>query len=207
MQLSLAQQATLGHTARVGAWGAGNFENDQALDWLYTVRTSEDSDAVVAGEIRRAIDNPDYLDSIGGAGCRLITAAELLAAAGGDVHPRLRLMTEDREWIASKPLRFDAELAHVARTVLNTLVDPERCELAALWVLESHAPPDREGLDAVQQIATRLDRLLGREPRKVPAVVLTRYTIEAGRVTAAAGARQRSAQTLRTTLSGRSDSR
>lgn len=162
----------------MGAWGTGSFDDDSALDWLRDLRESEDPQRLVAEQVQRAADSSsNYLDSGATAGCQLRAAAELIAAAGGAPSRELLEMKEEAEWLASGALRFDRELARDAREALGVLVDPNRCELAALWVNESFAAPDAEWRAAVGQLAERLDRLLGTS-RRLPSVPLTRWTIE-----------------------------
>jgi len=72
----------------MGAWGAGSFQNDQALEWLGEVE-SEDDVALVEdalGTVAEAAED-DFLDADD---CTVaIAAAEIIAAMGGQPSPRL----------------------------------------------------------------------------------------------------------------------
>ena len=72
----------------MGAWGAGSFQNDQALEWLGEVE-SEDDVALVEdalGTVAEAAED-DFLDADD---CSVaIAAAEIIAAMGGQPSPRL----------------------------------------------------------------------------------------------------------------------
>ena len=62
----------------MGAWGAGPFENDDAMDWAIDLEESGDVGFVV--EALRAAESDGYLDAPEGS--VTIAAAEVVAALG-----------------------------------------------------------------------------------------------------------------------------
>lgn len=47
----------------MGAWGAGPFDNDAALDWVWELDESSDL-GVVRGAITRVTEDAGYLDQV-----------------------------------------------------------------------------------------------------------------------------------------------
>jgi len=96
----------------MSVWGAGIFENDDALDWIYDLADSGSLARVAAAldvVVRNKDDSPELLD------CRIaLSAAEIIAAMHGD--PSIDLPEEAEEWVGDKileneNLRFKAEEA------------------------------------------------------------------------------------------------
>jgi len=78
----------------MGAWGAGNFENDDALDWL-AVLQAEGLQAA-GGAIQDVLTlADDYLEAT--TCCAALAAAEVIAALRG--RPASRLPDELVEWL------------------------------------------------------------------------------------------------------------
>jgi len=110
----------------MGAWGAGSFENDDAMDWVIELAASS-GDAVlhealvpIASSEDRYLEAPD---------CSVaIAAAEAVAAARG--HPSESLPEEVAGWVDAKPI-VATELAVLARTAVERIVD--KSELRDLW--------------------------------------------------------------------------
>ncbi len=61
----------------MGAWGAGNFENDTALDWVWSLEESNDL-SLVESAISDVLNSGDDLDA--DLGCNGLAAAEVVAA-------------------------------------------------------------------------------------------------------------------------------
>jgi len=62
----------------MGAWGAGNFENDAALDWVWDLRESTGLE-MVENAIADVLNCGDYLDA--DVGCIGLAAAEVVLAS------------------------------------------------------------------------------------------------------------------------------
>jgi len=96
----------------MGAWGAGNFENDDALDWL-AVLQAEGLPAAGAAiqDVLTLAD--DYLEAP--TCCAALAAAEVIAALRG--RPASRLPDELVEWLGRVSGDPGEELTTNARRV------------------------------------------------------------------------------------------
>ena len=133
----------------MGAWAAGNFENDDALDLLgeLTADSAVESleklfDAVASAEMRgESIDSPDS--------ARVLAAAELIAAARGHA-------SEDLPDCAGKVLKGlkdpSQELADKACSAVSYVL--MRSELVELW---SDSKDSSEWNRVVSGLIARLD--------------------------------------------------
>ncbi|WP_438705668.1 DUF4259 domain-containing protein [Tabrizicola sp.] len=135
----------------MGAWGAGPFQDDTALDWLEEPFMAEGAVAVKAalGDVM-AIGTDEYLEYDAGVAGR--AAAEVVATSFGKPDP-----TNDDEDLA-KIARFDDEvraLPGIRVLAGNALVrlSGENSEIAELW-LESDSKD--EWLASVAGLAQRL---------------------------------------------------
>jgi hypothetical protein len=141
----LLSVATLAHA---GAWGAGSFENDDALDWvakciksMTTSPVASAFDAVLRGKY---VEAPD--------GSAAVVAAEVVAGALG--RPSTKMPAELRTWIQRQPREELSRLAPVARRALARVLDPTVSELHQLWTETS---PDRWRAE-VADLQSRLGR-------------------------------------------------
>ena len=110
-----------------GAWGPGNFDNDDALDWAGQCVASKGA-SVIAATLQSAlqagaIEAPD--------GAMAIAAAEVVAAAKGK--PGKALPRVLRDWLERQPKADIARLAPIARKALVRVKDPKLSEVAQLW--------------------------------------------------------------------------
>ena len=115
----------------MGTWGAGNFENDTAADWVWELAESDDLTVVMdALEAPLSDDADEVLDA---ATCEAaLAAAEIVAALKG--HAPKAFPTEAREWVArhKAKVKVDQELIDTAHdTVARVAADSE---LRELWV-------------------------------------------------------------------------
>ncbi len=108
----------------MGAWGTGNFENDDAMDWVAELETSPDTqllssafNAVTSGGIP---DSP--------VACVALAAAEVVAALRGK--PDADLPEEVQNWVTGKP-EASTGLAESASTAVSRIL--ESSELRQLW--------------------------------------------------------------------------
>ena len=86
----------------MGAWGIGNFDNDDAADWVYELAES-DGTAVLAAALEGATSE-GYLEAPVCAAA--LAAAEVVAALLGNAGKALP--DEVRKWVADN----DAEVSH-----------------------------------------------------------------------------------------------
>ena len=111
----------------MGAWGTGNFDNDEALDWLYLL--SEAPDLLLLQTTLEAVtgSEEDYLDATDCA--QALAAAEIIAALAG--HPPEELPEEVAGWIDGRPAPPD-DLKMLALIAIEA-ISGEDSELRELW--------------------------------------------------------------------------
>jgi len=110
----------------MGAWGAGSFDNDDAMDWV--IGLAEGSDDTILREALAPVAAMDdrYLQA---PDCSIaIAAAEAVAAARG--HPNASLPDEVAGWVAKKPI-VATDLVVLARAAVDRIV--RNSELKELW--------------------------------------------------------------------------
>jgi hypothetical protein len=110
----------------MGAWGAGSFENDDAMDWVIGL-TKGSGDSVIRGALAPLASTDDsYLEA---PTCSIaIAAAEAVAAASG--HPTASLPEEVLGWVDKKPA-VATDLVVLARAAVDRIV--RKSELKDLW--------------------------------------------------------------------------
>jgi hypothetical protein len=104
----------------MGAWGAGGFENDTALDFAATIESVDDLAAVFTSESGEKIDADT--------GCVVIAAAECVAAMLG------RPADDIPEDLAARLMEFgkpEAALLEATRNHVSMVIS--RSELSELW--------------------------------------------------------------------------
>jgi Domain of unknown function (DUF4259) len=112
----------------MGAWGAGIWENDDALDWISELEDSEGW-AILKATLREVIDAGDgYLEAPVAA--RGLAAAEVVAGLN-DV-PADDLPEEVESWIEDNRGRHEKNLAPLALQALARLRG-RKSELVELW--------------------------------------------------------------------------
>ena len=129
----------------MGAWGPGNFENDEAVDWISDARESGDPQFVVAA-LTKVADASGFIEAPDG--CAALAAAEVVAAALGrppgvpsndQVEERLPMLSDFAESATDSVVEVAelmpevADQADLARRALVALLDPEDSELYGLW--------------------------------------------------------------------------
>jgi hypothetical protein len=113
---------------RMGAWGTGIFENDDAMDWACDFQRApserslrEAFDAVVGVE--------DYLER--DPGCYALAAAEVVAAARG--RPCRDVPQPLHDWAAANPGVVTPELIAQALAAMDRVTIVGSSEVAELW--------------------------------------------------------------------------
>ena len=110
----------------MGAWGAGSFENDDAMDWVIGLAQGS-GDAVLRSALTPVATTDDrYLEA---PDCSIaIAAAEAVAAARGQ--PNISLPDEVVRWVRKKP-EVTADLVALARSAVDRIA--AKSELRDLW--------------------------------------------------------------------------
>lgn len=112
----------------MGAWGAGNFENDTALDWVWGLEGSTGLGTVEAA-ISDVLDCGEYLDA--DVGCVGLAAAEVVAALRGK--PADGLPEEVSQWVETHEIAPSARLVRDCLAAVNKIRDDDTSELKELW--------------------------------------------------------------------------
>ena len=110
---------------RMGAWGSGPFENDDAADWAYEFDDAEDH-GVLRDAFEAVLAESGYLDSREGANA-VAAAAVTAAAIDGDASG----LSEDVVAYLGRAGRPDADSIDLALRALERV--GKDGELAELW--------------------------------------------------------------------------
>lgn len=130
----------------MGAWGAGSFENDTALDWVGDL-ASGDADTL-RDTLNDVVSEVGYLDSdLGSEG---VAAAELVAAARGN--GATDLPDEVNTWLRDHRAEIGPADVMLARRAVVRIKGSES-ELAELW---AENEPDNEWLPVIDGLLARL---------------------------------------------------
>jgi hypothetical protein len=117
----------------MGAWGAGVFENDDAMDFVFEISEAEGW-KLVRRVLRDCLEE-GFTDASQSA--MALAAAEAVAAAMG--HPVKDLPTEVASWVAQHREDLPAGLEDRARDAVEKIMDEEESELRQLWADEDDA--------------------------------------------------------------------
>jgi len=130
----------------MGAWGAGSFENDDALDFVGDLVDDGDAQQVLAA--LDAIPSEGYIEAWNATPA--IAAAEIVAAAHGRPGPDL---PEDvAEWVAKHRGSITAKMLTLARVAVKRIAEDEQSELRSCW----------EESDSLSEWQAAMDDLLKR---------------------------------------------
>jgi hypothetical protein len=113
--------------ANAGAWEAGSFDNDDAMDWVATCVRSNGAVAV-----SKALENslkPSYLEAP--AAAEAIAAAEVVAAARGKPSPKLPKSLG--AWLQGQSKEEIARLGPIASRAVDRILIGKGSELQELW--------------------------------------------------------------------------
>jgi hypothetical protein len=104
----------------MGAWGHETFENDWALDWVFTLEESEDFSAIeeTLANINTTEEWPEDP-----ACCEARAAAEVVAALRGK--PATILPDEVQTWLKGKPMPTKAWVAAATKALDRIMTDSE----------------------------------------------------------------------------------
>ena|SRR5438128_154006 len=130
----------------MGAWGAGSFQNDWALDWLAGLRESRDA-SLVRAALSRVVEHggtkcspPSILERLRGRrrhtdwltariASKALAAAEIVAAWLG--HPPADLPDGTTAWLQQHSSSFQPDLLALARQAISIV--KTNSELKDLW--------------------------------------------------------------------------
>lgn len=116
----------------MGAWGIGNFENDDALDWIPSVIASSNTNLIIKA-LRTIDENEDYIEAP--ECCEALCAIEIISAQKSGIYDALP--DELKAWL-KKPhgllrmsICFSENEYALAQKVLSRII--EDSELKELW--------------------------------------------------------------------------
>ena len=116
----------------MGAWGAGVFENDDAMDFVFELSEAEGW-KLVRKTLRDCIDDEGFADA--SQSSMALAAAITSAAAKG--HPHTDLPQEIASWVAQHREDLPAGLEDRAREAVEKVLDEDESELRQLWAEEN----------------------------------------------------------------------
>ena len=125
----------------MGAWGIQSFANDDAMDWLPILESSDDFTAVHDALDAVADSGGDYLEA---PECSVaLAAAEVVAAMRGRASPDLPAKV--MAWVEARGGQMDPALVDLGRRAVDAVRG--RSELSELW--DEADPEDRDAWRAV----------------------------------------------------------
>lgn len=138
----------------MGAWGAGNFENDTAADWAGAL-AEDGSPETVRDALRSAVEAADdYIDADEGA--EALAAAEVVAAAAGRGTERTPYSEDALRWAAEHHEVGDQATLQLARAAVDAVAAPQS-ELYELWSeANDDGTPAPDWLAAIDDLKRRL---------------------------------------------------
>ena len=137
----------------MGAWGLGNFENDDALDWVFELQSAKDLSVVVETFDQVIESSEGYVDAWESA--IALAAAEVVAALAGQ--PAAQLPGEVMEWVKdytseNKAISLDASIMNKAKQAVTIVLT--NSELQELW-------EETEEYDQWKSVIVDLQKRLG----------------------------------------------
>jgi uncharacterized protein DUF4259 len=128
----------------VGAWGAGSFDNDDAMDWVSGLAEGSGDNALREALAPFASTDDSYLEA---PTCSIaIAAAEAVAAARG--HPSASAPEEVAGWAEKKPV-VATDLVTLARAAVDRIA--RKSELKELWDESDSADDWRTGMSDLRR--------------------------------------------------------
>jgi hypothetical protein len=127
----------------MGAWGAGPFDNDDAMDWMYTLEAAVDDEPIRLALAAGSMGSPEATVASVAIAAADVVAAGLGRSAGSVPQPVL-------DWIAGHP--SIAWQAHVTPALAALAHVGSDSELAELWAEDD----DAEWREAVDDLRSRL---------------------------------------------------
>ena len=114
----------------MGAWGIGNFDNDDAADWVYELGESQGVEVLTAALEQATAEG--YLEAPQSS--IALAAAEIVAALLGN--SATTLPDEVREWVAANDIEVGHDLLSLARAAVKRV--KEDSELRELFQDSDH---------------------------------------------------------------------
>lgn len=132
----------------MGAWGPGNFENDDALDWIGELAEAKDGWALVRSTLSAAAKS-DYPEAPDGSAA--LASAECVAIALGRP-PGAAAPGELAAWVARHRAGCSGELRVLALRAVQRI--RSHSELRALWGESEEADWDDVVADLERRLST-----------------------------------------------------
>ena len=131
----------------MGAWGTGNFDNDDAMDWVLELESAEGV-VILSKTISPVLESAESGEIDATVACRALAAAEVVAALRGK-HGK-NYPEDVITWVMSQE-KVPVELAKFATLAVSQIL--ESSELKELW--EENEEGDA-WIDVVQDLLGRL---------------------------------------------------
>jgi len=111
----------------MGAWGAGNFENDDAMDWVYELEEAEDESMILEALNIVVKRGDEYLEAYDS--CRALAAAEVVSALKNP--DSSDLPDEVKQWVGEHQKIEISALTQMAVNAVQRI--KTNSELKELW--------------------------------------------------------------------------
>lgn len=112
----------------MGAWGYGNFDNDTAADWAFSLEESTDLSLIT--EAINAVLEEDYIDS--DIGCEALVAIEAVARLKGKWGEKSAYSEPLDNWVEKNNFEPSKDLIESSNKALK-LISSQNSELYELW--------------------------------------------------------------------------
>jgi len=121
----------------MGAWGIGNFENDDACDWVFDLEKSKDKN-ILYKALNSVLENSEYIEAP--ECCEALAAAEViysgLSSDHSGVNEEVIKWLNKKPGLFKKPIVFEASDAKKSIETINKILSSS--ELKELWEESEH---------------------------------------------------------------------
>jgi hypothetical protein len=116
----------------MGAWGIKNFENDDALDWVYDLVRQSNKNFII-NALNKVIRSDDYIEAP--ESCDALCAIEIIACVKNnrftDLPEGVESWLKKKHGIFRKIIEFNEKDINLAKTALKKII--KESELKELW--------------------------------------------------------------------------
>jgi len=134
----------------MGAWGVNTFDNDEACDWAFDLKSVEDLSLVCQTLARVLVEGEKYLDAHDA--CEGLAACEVIARLKGNWGERNPYTEAVDKWVTDHPIGLQPGLVDQALAVIDRVLAADS-ELAQLW---DEARDGAEWRRAVEDLRSRV---------------------------------------------------
>lgn len=129
----------------MGAWGIGNYENDDALDWAYDLEQTQDTTLIIESLETITEHGDEYLEDPDC--CIALAATEVVAALKNVASPNLP--NKVKQWVSLRQNTGEDNLVQLALKAIQRI--RTNSELKDLWDESKYKAEWYNALDDVER--------------------------------------------------------